>query len=86
MMTTLALSLNRATFTSDRTCAVCAAEFVPAEDSGSRLLSLKTADQGPIAVLMCGGCYSKWSHGTAVTARVDGDAAVVPVLRHPERG
>lgn len=85
MMKMLTLSLNRLTTTTVRPCAVCAAVFVPAEDVGSRLLTLMPADQVPVVVLMCGGCHSKWSHGATVAARVDGDAEVIPVLRQAER-
>jgi hypothetical protein len=48
-------------------CAVCAAPFVPAEDSGSRVLSIKAPAQEAFGGLMCGGCYSKWSHGASIT-------------------
>jgi hypothetical protein len=53
----------------EQPCAVCGAPFVPSEDSGSRVLSMKNADQAPFTALMCGGCYSKWSHGTTVSIR-----------------
>jgi hypothetical protein len=43
--------------------------FVPAEDSGSRVLSIKAPDQEAFGGLMCGGCYSKWSHGAAISIR-----------------
>lgn len=49
-------------------CGVCGAAFVPAEDSGSRVLDLKSGAQ-EFSFLMCGGCHSKWTHGTAVTVR-----------------
>jgi hypothetical protein len=50
-------------------CAVCSALFVPAEDSGSRVFSMKAPDQDVFEALLCGGCYSKWSHGMTVTIR-----------------
>jgi hypothetical protein len=50
-------------------CCVCAALFVPAEDSGSRVFSIKIPDQDVLGGLMCGGCYSRWSHGTTLTLR-----------------
>ena len=50
-------------------CAVCSALFVPAEDSGSRVLSIKAPDHDVFGALLCGGCYSKWSHGTTVAIR-----------------
>jgi hypothetical protein len=52
----------------DEACGICGASFVPAEDSGSRVLTIKTADD-EFAALMCGGCYSKWSHGATATFR-----------------
>jgi hypothetical protein len=50
-------------------CAVCNALFIPAEDSGSRVLSMKAPQQEVCEALLCGGCYSKWSHGVPVTIR-----------------
>jgi hypothetical protein len=50
-------------------CAVCNALFVPAEDSGSRVFSMKALEQDVVEALLCGGCYSKWSHGMTVTIR-----------------
>jgi len=85
-MTPLTLSLTRAQSTQDQPCAICGAQFVPAEDSGSRLLSLTPADQEPVSLLMCGGCHSKWSHGVTVTARRGSESDVVPVFRTPGRG
>ena len=86
MMTPLTLCLTRAQSAHEQPCAICGAEFVPAEDAGSRLLSLMAADQEPLIVLMCGGCHSKWSHGVTVTARRGSESPVVPVLRLPGRG
>ena len=63
------VSLKHVASQQDQRCAVCSALFVPAEDSGSRILSIKAADQEPFSALMCGGCHSKWSHGTTVTLR-----------------
>jgi hypothetical protein len=51
------------------TCGVCTASFIPAEDTGSRVLSLKGVNQDGFAGLLCGGCYSKWSHGTTMALR-----------------
>ena len=86
MMTPLTLCLTRAQSGHEQACAICRAEFVPAEDAGSRLLSLGPADEEPFSVLMCGGCHSKWSHGVTVTVRRGSESPVVPVLRHPGRG
>ena len=85
MITPLTLCLTRAQSAREEPCAVCGAEFVPAEDSGSRQLSLMPADQEPLSVLMCGGCHSRWSHGVTVTVRRSSERSVVPVFRHPER-
>jgi hypothetical protein len=68
-MDTLTVSLKHVASQRNQPCAVCAALFVPAEDSGSRVLSIKAPDQAAVGGLMCGGCYSKWSHGAAVTLR-----------------
>ena len=86
MLTPLTLCLTRVQTAQEQSCAICGADFVPAEDSGSRLLSLMPADQEPFGVLMCGGCHSKWSHGVTVTVRRGGESQVVPVLRAPGRG
>jgi hypothetical protein len=53
----------------EQPCAVCGASFIPSEDSGSRMFSMTNPDQPPLRALMCGGCYSKWSHGSTVTLR-----------------
>jgi hypothetical protein len=50
-------------------CAVCAAMFIPAEDTGSRVFSVSLPHAEAFGALLCGGCYSKWSHGTTVTLR-----------------
>jgi hypothetical protein len=86
MLTPLMLYLTHAQSAHEQRCAVCGAQFVPAEDSGSRLLSLLPADQELLSVLMCGGCHSKWSHGVTVTARWGSESPVVPPLRHPVGG
>jgi hypothetical protein len=66
-MSNVTISVKHVASQRDETCAVCAATFVPSEDSGSRVFSLKASDREPFAALMCGGCYSKWSHGKTVT-------------------
>ena len=68
-MTTLTLSVTHVSSNREQPCAVCGAEFVPREDTGSRVLSITAPSQDPFGALICGGCYSKWSHGTPVTAR-----------------
>ncbi len=70
-MDTLTISLKHVASSRDQPCAVCAARFVPAEDSGSRVLSFKAPSQEAFGGLMCGGCYSKWSHGATVTFRAN---------------
>jgi len=66
-MPNVMLSLKRTRSEQEQPCAVCGAAFIPLEDSGSRVLKLKTPDQDTLSGLMCGGCYSKWSAGTTVT-------------------
>jgi len=68
-MNSLTVSLKHVASQRNQPCAVCAAMFVPAEDSGSRVLSIKAPDQEAVGGLMCGGCYSKWLHGEAMTLR-----------------
>ena len=70
-MATLTLSLKHAPLNREESCAVCRARFTPSEDSGSRLLSIAGLGQEPFRMLMCGGCYSKWSHGTTVAVTLD---------------
>jgi hypothetical protein len=48
-------------------CSGCAAAFVPSEDSGSRVLTLRGGQE--FEALLCGGCYSKWSHGAPLTLK-----------------
>ena len=86
IMMPLTLCLSRVPSTHEQSCAICGADFVPAEDSGSRLLSLTPAGQEPFSILMCGGCHSKYSHGVTVTARRASESSVVPVLRHQGSG
>ena len=50
-------------------CSACAALFVPAEDTGSRVFSIKIPEHDVFGGLLCGGCYSKWSHGATLTLR-----------------
>jgi hypothetical protein len=68
-MTTLTVSVTHMQSNREQPCAVCRAQFAPSEDSGSRVLSIRVPEQEPFSALMCGGCYSKWSHGTTVTLR-----------------
>ncbi len=68
-MTTLTLSVKHLPSDREQPCGVCGARFVSSEDSGSRVFSLKAPEQEPFSALLCGGCYSKWSHGTTVAVR-----------------
>jgi hypothetical protein len=68
-MKTLTISVRHVASAKSQPCAACDAEFVPAEDTGSRVLSLKAPDQGAFGALLCGGCYSKWTHGATMTLR-----------------
>ena len=71
-MTTLTLSATRGRSDQEHRCAACGARFVPLEDSGSRVLSISAPQQASFTALMCGGCFSKWSHGTTMTLRNNG--------------
>ena len=68
-MDTMAISVKHLASRDSQLCGVCAAPFIPAEDSGSRILSMKRPHQEVFAGLLCGGCYSKWSHGKIVALR-----------------
>ena len=68
-MNNLTVSVKHVGSESNIPCSVCSALFVPAEDSGSRVFSIKSPDQEPLAARLCGGGVSKWSHGTTVTIR-----------------
>ena len=67
-MAEVTLSLKHRPRTEEQPCGVCRAPFVPAEDSGSRLLTLKSGKQ-EFVFLLCGGCHSKWAHGATITVR-----------------
>jgi hypothetical protein len=67
-MAEVTISLRHHPSNDDQSCGVCGASFVAAEDSGSRVLGLKTGSQ-EFSFLMCGGCHSKWSHGTTIRIR-----------------
>lgn len=62
---------------------MCSALFIPAEDSGSRVLSIEAPDRS--APCLCGGCYSKWSHGVTVTFGNRGASAANGVMTGQER-
>jgi hypothetical protein len=67
-MAEVTLSLKHHPAADEQACGVCRALFVPAEDSGSRVLNLKSGPQ-EFAFLLCGGCHSKWVHGAAIRVR-----------------
>lgn len=67
-MAQVTLSLRHQPATEEQNCGVCGAVFVPQEDTGSRLLGLKSGSQ-EFAFLLCGGCHSKWAHGATIQAR-----------------
>ena len=72
-MAEVTISLRHHPEPAEQPCGVCGAPFVAAEDSGSRVLGLKSGAQ-EFAFLMCGGCHSKWSHGAAVRIRSSSSA------------
>ena len=67
-MAEVTISLAHHAAPHEQPCGVCGAPFVAAEDSGSRVLGLKTGTQ-EFSFLMCGGCHSKWTHGATVRIR-----------------
>lgn len=68
-MKTLTLSIKHLPSDREQACGVCGARFVSSEDSGSRVFSMNAPGQESFHALMCGGCYSKYSHGTTVAVR-----------------
>lgn len=68
-MSSLTLSLKRTKSEDEHRCGVCGATFAPIEDSGSRILSVKAADQEAVTGIFCGGCFSKWSGGATATLK-----------------
>jgi hypothetical protein len=67
-MAEVTVSLKRLPPRDDQTCGVCGAPFTAEEDSGSRALGLKSGAQD-FSFVFCGGCFSKWSHGTPMKVR-----------------
>jgi ribosomal protein S27E len=67
-MAEVTLSLKHLPSQTEASCGVCGATFVPAEDSGSRSFTIGTGKQDFVSV-MCGGCHSKWSHGSTIRIR-----------------
>jgi len=68
-MNTITISVKHLASQDNQSCGVCDAAFIPAEDSGSRVLTMKRPHQEGFTGLLCGGCYSKWSHGVTVERR-----------------
>ena len=68
-MANVTISLRRTRSEEEQRCGVCGAAFAPIEDSGSRILTVKSGEQEALTGLLCGGCHSKWSGGTTVTLK-----------------
>jgi hypothetical protein len=68
-MKTLTISVKHVASAKSQPCAACQSGFVPAEDTGSRVLSIKAPEESAFGALLCGGCYSKWANGATVTLR-----------------
>lgn len=67
-MAELTISLRHQPTEREQSCGVCGASFIPIEDSGSRVLDVKSGTQ-EFAFLLCGGCHSKWTHGAVMKIR-----------------
>lgn len=67
-MAEVTISLRHQPEAGEQPCGVCGSRFIASEDSGSRVLGLKSGAQ-EFSFLMCGGCHSKWSHGATVRIR-----------------
>ena len=57
-----AIAIRHVKLEREEPCGVCGARFIPVEDSGSRVILIRNADD-TFTGLMCGGCASKWAHG-----------------------
>ena len=68
-MPNLTIALKRTKSEAEHRCGVCGASFAPNEDSGSRILTVKSGDDAAVTGIMCGGCHSKWSAGTQVVLK-----------------
>jgi hypothetical protein len=69
MTMSVTLSVKHVRSDREQPCGACGARFVPSEDSGSRVFSMKAPEQDTFSAILCGGCYSKWAHGTPMTVR-----------------
>ena len=67
-MAEVTISLRHLPQADELACGVCGSPFITAEDSGSRVFGLKSGAQ-EFSFLMCGGCCSKWLHGTSMRIR-----------------
>ena len=74
LLDSLTVSLKHVASTREQPSGVCGANFIPGEDSGSRVLSIRPDRDPPLGALMCGGCHSKWVHGQTITLRPQGPA------------
>lgn len=62
-MTTPSVAIRHVPLAREEPCGTCGAPFIPAEDSGSRVLLIRSGDD-TFKGLMCGGCHAKWSQGS----------------------
>jgi hypothetical protein len=67
MTTTIALKHVR--LDTPQRCSGCGASLIAVEDSGSRVFSVIDEEEGDYSALLCGGCYSRLTHGTAITLK-----------------
>jgi hypothetical protein len=67
-MAEVTISLKHLPAPEEQPCGVCGASFILAEDSGSRVLGLKSGSQ-EFSFVLCGGCHSKWAHGATIKIR-----------------
>jgi hypothetical protein len=67
-MAEVTISLRHQPESGELPCGACGSPFIAAEDSGSRVFGLKSGAQ-EFAFLICGGCHSKWVHGTPIRIR-----------------
>lgn len=67
-MAEVTISLRHQAEPEELPCGACGSRFIAAEDSGSRVFGLKSGAQ-EFTFLLCGGCHSKWAHGTPLRVR-----------------
>lgn len=61
-MTNPSIAVQHVKLEREEPCGVCLAPFIPADDSGSRVILIRIGEDS-FTGLLCGGCAMKWTHG-----------------------